>query len=416
MRKFKGYNTIAEEEILAVNKVMKTGVLSKYLASPGQHFNGGPQVLKFESAIKKYFKVKYALTLNSWTSGLIACIGALDLSPGDEIIVTTWSMCASATAIVHWNCIPVFADIDPETYNIDPTSIEKKITKKTKAIMTVDIFGQSCDIRSILKIAKKYNLKVISDSAQSIGSKVGKKFAGTLSDIGGYSLNYHKHINTGEGGIIVTNNKRLYKRASLIRNHAEAVLKKGSKKDFSNMVGYNFRLGEIESAIGIEQLKKLNKLIKHRQKMVQILNVGLKNLNYLKIPKNLKDNTHIYYLYPLTFDTIKAKISRKIIVKKLKQLGVPGLIEGYENIHTLPMFKNKIAYGTKNFPWILNQKKNKKFFKNDKLNVAENLQKNDFFAIELCLYNFTKNDMNFIVKCFKKVWKDFQLGTKKYKF
>jgi perosamine synthetase len=412
MRKFRVYNTIDKEEILAVSKVMKTGVLSKYLASSGKYFNGGPQVLKFEDAIKKYFKVKYALTLNSWTSGLIASVGALDVSPGDEIIVTTWSMCASATAIVHWNCIPVFADIDPETYNIDPKSIEKKITKKTKAIMTVDIFGQSCDIKSILKIAKKNNLKVISDSAQSIGSKVGNKFAGTLSDIGGYSLNYHKHINTGEGGIIVTNNKKLFRRASLIRNHAEAVLKKGNRKDFSNMVGFNFRLGEIEAAIGIQQLKKLNKLIIYRQKMVQILNEGLKDLKYLKIPKNFKNNTHIYYLYPLTLDTIKAKISRKIIVKRLKQLGVPGLIEGYEIIHKLPMFKKKIAYGTKNFPWILNQKKNKIFSKKTKLNVAENLHKKDFFAIELCLYNFTKNDMNFIVKCFKKVWKDLKLGTK----
>ena len=226
MRQFKRYNTIGKEEIIAANKVLKTGILSKFLASSGQNFFGGPQVNKFEKSIKKFFKVKYAITVNSWTSGLIACVGALDVEPGDEIIVTTWSMCASATAILHWNCVPVFVDIDPETYNIDPESIKKKITKKTKAIMTVDIFGQSCDILKIMKIAKENNLKVISDSAQSIGSKVGKKYSGTLADIGGYSLNYHKHINTGEGGIIVTNNKKLYERSCLIRNHAEAAIKK----------------------------------------------------------------------------------------------------------------------------------------------------------------------------------------------
>ena len=191
MKKFLPYNTIGKEEIAAVNNVMKTGVLSKFLGSSGKDFLGGPQVIKFENSIKKYFKVKYAITVNSWTSGLIASVGALDVSPGDEIIVTTWSMCASATAIIHWNCIPVFVDIDPDTYNIDPNSIEKKITKKTKAIMTVDIFGQSCDIFKIMKIAKKHNLKVISDSAQSIGSKVDGKYSGTLADIGGYSLNYH---------------------------------------------------------------------------------------------------------------------------------------------------------------------------------------------------------------------------------
>jgi perosamine synthetase len=407
MRKFLKYNTIGKEEIKAVQKVMKSGVLSKFLASPGKDFFGGKFVKKFEKSIKSYFNVKYAITVNSWTSGLIASVGSLDVEPGDEIIVTTWTMCASATAILHWNCIPVFADIDPDTYNICTKSIEKNITNKTKAIMTVDIFGQSCDILQIMKIAKRYNLKVISDSAQSIGSKVNKKYSGTIADIGGYSLNYHKHINTGEGGIIVTNNKRLYERASLIRNHAEASVEKYNKKDLSNMIGHNFRLGEIESAIGIEQLKKLNKLIIKRQQLVKILNNQLSQLKYLKTPIIQKKNTHIYYLYPLTLDTKKAGISRKSVIKKLKKLGVPGLIEGYANIHTLPMYKKKIAYGTKNFPWSLNKKIS---FKKESLPIAENLHKNDFFAIELCLYDFNFKDIEFIVKNFKKAWNELNIN------
>ena len=404
MRQFKRYNTIGKEEIIAANKVLKTGILSKFLASSGQNFFGGPQVNKFEKSIKKFFKVKYAITVNSWTSGLIACVGALDVSPGDEIIVTTWSMCASATAILHWNCVPVFVDIDPETYNIDPECIKKKITKKTKAIMTVDIFGQSCDILKIMKIAKENNLKVISDSAQSIGSKVGKKYSGTLADIGGYSLNYHKHINTGECGIIVTNNKKLYERACLIRNHAEAVIKTNNIKNLSNMIGYNFRLGEIECAIGIEQLKKLNRLIKKRIKLVEILNRELIKLKYLKTPKIQKKNSHVYYLYPLTLETDKLNIKRATIISNLKKLGVPGLIEGYVNIHQLPTYKKKIAYGTRHFPWKLNKNDKKNNTDNKNLDIAERLHREKFFAIELCLFNFNNRDIYFIINCFKKVW------------
>ena len=410
MKSFKKYNTIGIEEITAVQKVMKTGVLSQFMGSSGKYFYGGPQVQKFENSVKKYFKVKYAITVNSWTSGLIACVGSLDVSPGDEIIVTTWSMCASATAILHWNCIPVFADIDPDNYNIDPNSIEKKITKKTKAIMTVDIFGQSCDILKIMKLAKKYKLKVISDTAQSMGTKVGKKYSGTLADIGGYSLNYHKHINTGEGGIIVTNSKKLYDRACLIRNHGEAVISKNSnKKQLSNMIGYNFRLGEIECAIGIEQLKKLDKLIIKRQNIAKLLNRGLSHLPYLKIPKVFKANTHSYYLYPINIDIEKIGISRKKIVDKLIKSGVPGLAEGYVNIHKLPLYKKKIAYGKKNFPWKSNFNKNIYDYNKEKLPIAEKMHKKTFMAIELCLFDFSADDIHYIVNCFNKVWKKLKI-------
>ena len=148
-------------------------------------------------------------------------------------------------AILHWNAIPVFADIDPITYCIDPISIEKNISHKTKAIMAVDIGGQSADMNSINSIAKKYNLKVICDTAQAPGAMFEDSYAGTLADIGGYSLNYHKHIHTGEGGVLVTNDDNLAK-TQLIRNHAEAVVGDMGFKDLTNMIGHNFRLGEIE--------------------------------------------------------------------------------------------------------------------------------------------------------------------------
>ena len=254
---------------------MRTGVLSQFLGTWHKDFYGGPKVKEFEIMAAKYFGVKHAITVNSWTSGLIAAVGALDIEPGDEIIVSPWTMSASATAILHWNAIPIFADIEEETFNLDPVSVESNITDRTKAIMAIDIFGHSADMDALRKIANKYNLKIISDTAQAPGAIYKGNFAGTLADIGGYSLNYHKHIHTGEGGILVTNDDNLAERLQLIRNHAEVVVEGKGVEKINNLLGFNFRLGEIESAIGIEQLKKLKYYVKTRERIANRLSEGI---------------------------------------------------------------------------------------------------------------------------------------------
>ena len=398
------YNSIGIEEIEAAKSVVESGVLSQFLGCWDDDFYGGTKVQQFERECEAYFNVKHAITVNSWTSGLVAAVGAIGIEPGDEIIVTPWTMCASATAILHWNAIPIFADIESETFCLDLASVEDNITSKTKAIMSVDIFGHSADMDGLTSLAQKHNLKIISDTAQAPGAFYHGKYAGTLADIGGYSLNYHKHIHTGEGGILVTNDDELADRMRLIRNHAEAVVEDKGVTRLNNMIGHNFRLGEIECAIGIEQLKKLKELVTTRQRAAERLAEGLKDLTGLRLPIINDDCTHVYYVFPLIVNVDKLGVSRDLIIRALEAEGVSGLTSGYANIHLLPMYQKKIAYGSHGFPWTLREVRQNINYAKGICPVAEKLHEKTFIGLEMCLYEMSDNDISLVISAFIKVW------------
>jgi perosamine synthetase len=298
---FKAYNTIGAEERKAVDEVLRSGVLSKYLGSWHPDFFGGPKVQELEKMWSERIGVKHSVTVNSNTSGLITAMGAVGIQPGDEVIVSPYSMSASAVAPIFWGGVPVFADIDENNFCMSPESISSKITPRTKAILIVHIFGQAAAMDEIMEIAKANNLYVIEDVAQAPYSIYKERHLGTIGHLGVFSLNYHKHIHTGEGGIITTNDDRLAERCQLIRNHGETVVEAKGVTNIQNIFGYNFRLPEMESAIGIEQIKKLDKLVDDRISNAKYLEENLKSIPYFDVcipPSYVKHN---YYQQPMKY-------------------------------------------------------------------------------------------------------------------
>jgi len=298
---FDAYNTIGEEERKTVDEVLKSGVLSKFLGCWHKDFYGGPKVRAIEEVWAKKINAKYAISVNSNTSGLITAMGAVGVKPGDEVIVSPYSMSASAIAPVFWGGVPIFADISENNFCISPESIESRITRRTKAILVVHIFGHPAEMDEIMKIADKYNLFVVEDAAQAPFGMYKNKFVGTLGHLGVFSLNYHKHIHTGEGGIITTNDDRLAERCYLIRNHGEAVVEDKGVKEIDNIFGFNVRMTEMEAAVGIEQLKKIDKLLTQRISNANYLTNNLKNIKYLDLCVPESYIKHCYYVQPIKY-------------------------------------------------------------------------------------------------------------------
>ena len=300
----KRQKTIETSDINKVVKLLKEENLSGFNAGPGDSFYGGNNVKALEKQFCDYFRCKHAISVNSWTSGLEIAVASLKLEKGTEIICSPWSMSATVAAIVNNDCKPVFADIDPSTFNLDPKKVMAKVTKHTGAILVTEMYGQSSNINEILKIAKANRLYTISDTAQSIGSKVNSKFTGTITDIGGFSFNWHKHLNCGEGGMVITNNGKLAKRMMLARNHGE-----GLNGDF----GHNYRMTETSASLIRDQLPRLKSRLIKRNSFVQKLKSRVHNQN-INFPKVSNGNTHAYCTLPIL---INDKKLRDNIHKKL---------------------------------------------------------------------------------------------------
>lgn len=318
-----GRQTIEEDDIQAVVDVLR----SDYLTT-------GPKIAEFEKMVADYVGAKYAVAISNGTSALHAACFAAGIQAGDEVITTPLTFAASSNCVLYCGGTPVFADVDPKTYNIDPEDIRRKITDKTKAIIAVHLAGQPCDMDEIHKIAKEHDLLVIEDGAHALGSVYKGKKIGTLSDMTTFSFHPVKPITTGEGGMIVTDNEEFYKKMMLFRSHGitrdENLMTRNDGPWFYQQLdlGYNYRITDIQCALGSSQMKKLDRFLARRKEIVARYNEAFADCENIIIPYQLPETESGWHLYIVQ---VKNCDRRKVFEALRKQ-------EIAVNVHYIPVY------------------------------------------------------------------------------
>lgn len=318
-----GKQSISEEDIQAVIDVLR----SDYITT-------GPKVEEFEKKVADYVGVKYAVAIANGTAALHGACFAAGIKEGDEVITTPITFAASANCALYCGAKPVFADINPDTYNIDVCDLERKITDKTKAIVAVDYAGQPCELDEIKKVAEKYNITVIEDSAHALGADYRGKKVGSISHMTTFSFHPVKHITTGEGGMITTDDESLYKRLLLFRSHGitrdNAMMTRNEGDWYYQQLalGYNYRITDIQCALGISQMNRLDAFIERRRKLVSRYNSAFKNVKGVKIPYMQEGCNSSWHLYVIQVE------DRKDVFCKLRSAGI-GV-----NVHYIPVYKH----------------------------------------------------------------------------
>jgi perosamine synthetase len=315
---------IGEEEIEAVVKVMRSGPLTNALGA-------GPVVTHFENDFAKFAGVKHAVAVNTGTAALHSAIVAAGVKQGDEVILPSFTFVATAEAVVMAGGKPVFTDIDPETYHVAPAEIEENVTKKTKAIVPVDLYGLPVDIKPIRKIAAEHGLAVVEDAAQAHGATCAGKPAGVFADAACWSFYASKNMTSGEGGVVTTDSDEMAETLRLIRTHGEKA------KYASLMLGTNYRMSEIQAAIGVVQLKKLPTFVAKRRANAQRLTKILAETERLQLPQETEDQQHSWYLY-----TVRLKdgdeAERNKVLEELKKKGIGAAAYYVHPVHTMPYY------------------------------------------------------------------------------
>lgn len=407
-----------------IKKIFGKGVLSAYRGNFGDNYMGGPLVREVEAKMQTMFEAR-ALVVNSCTSALWIACAAIGLKPGDEVIVTPMSMTCSATVPLFFGAIPVFADVKEDTVNLDPDSIESKITPRTKAIIVVDLFGRLADWNRINRIAEKHGLYTIEDAAQAIGAHdyISGQAAGTFGDIGCFSFTQGKHLTCGEGGAILTKNEDLYYKCAGIRNHAEAV---ANDNRFAKMligtqtVGMNLRMTELQAAVLSIQLHGLEKDIIKRRKNAFLLHNQLSGLPFIR-PSGILDvptmsPEHSYYVLDWRFDMSKMeypKINRDTFIEAVKaelteevnriDRGVQFGCGYIKPLYLMPLFQEFTHWA---FQRIRSDKLLKQYRENYKHGSCPTAEKLNTINLFLTLYHsldLKSRDIKDIGKAFEKV-------------
>jgi perosamine synthetase len=399
-RELSPYRTIGEEERAAVDRVMQTGQLSGYVGAWCDAFDGGPEVRKFEAAWAECFEASHAVAVNSNTSGLMAAVGAAGVSPGDEVILPPYTMSATAMAPLIYGGVPVFVDIEPETYCLDPRLVREAITPRTRAIIVVNLFGHPAALHELRELADEKGIVLIEDNAQGPLASENGRYAGTIGHIGVFSLNYHKHFHTGEGGVCTTDDDDLVLRMRLIRNHGENVVEPLHIADATNLIGFNFRLTELSAAIGTEQLKKAKPLVARREAIALRVSDAVRGLPGLTPPMVREGCRHVFYHWGARYDEAVTGVSRDTVVKALAAEGAP-VWQGYvAPLYLLPAFQRRLAIGRDGFPFNLSEQR----YDHGLCPVAERYHERELLELAVCSYELDDADVDAVIAAFDKVF------------
>lgn len=325
---------ITRREHQYVDEVLRSG-----------HLSLGPKYLAFEKKFARHVGTRYACAVSSGTTGLHLALLAAGVKPDDEVITSPFSFIASANAIVYTGATPVFCDIEPVTYNLDPTKLERLITKKTKVILMVHIFGQSADIGPIMHLARKYRLTVIEDACESVDATYHGQKTGTFGQSAVFAFYPNKQMTTGEGGMIVTNNKRVYDLCCSLRNQG-----RGASMDWLDhqYIGYNYRLDEMSAAVGLAQLEKLDWMIGQRRKIAAAYGRYLKPYGrYVILPQTAEGRTHTWFVYVVRL--AQRRVSRPRVIEVLRRHGIQTKVY-LPSIHLFDVYRRRYHFRRGQYP------------------------------------------------------------------
>ena len=340
-----GHQWIDEEDIKAVSEVLHSDWITQ-----------GSKVVEFEKKFASYVDARYAVAVSSGTAALHTACFAAQIEKGDEAITTPITFAASANCVLYQEGTPVFADIDADTLNIDPQEIKKKITKKTKALIPVDFTGLPVGLENILQIAKDNKLIIIEDASHALGATYQGSKIGSISDMTIFSFHPVKHITTGEGGMITTNNKEYYERLILFRTHGitkerdKLLNYEGPWYYEMQELGYNYRLTDFQCALGLSQLKKIDRIIQRRREVVQKYDYEFKDMPEIKIPENNPFNSNpAWHVYMIQLNLERIKVGRREIFEALRAENIEVNVH-YIPVHLQPYYQKRFGYRLGDFP------------------------------------------------------------------
>lgn len=395
---FPAYPVIGPEERAAVNAVLDEGRLSTFIASPGEHFLGGRRIREFERAFAAYHGVEFAVAFNSATAALHAALVACGVEPGQEVIVPPYTFTSTATCALMQGAIPVFADVDEQSFCLDPKSLESVISPLSRAMIPVHLFGQPAPMDELLEVAGRYGLRVIEDCAQAPGATYRGANVGTLGGCGVFSFQETKNLMTGEGGMLITNDPTIADISRLVRNHGEAAVPPGEARTYkAEILGWNYRMTEFEAALGLVQLCQLPAQNAARRRLAAHLTQSLARVHGLRVPPVREECEHVYYVYPLLYDEAAWGISRARFVEAVGAEGVP-ISGGYvKPLYLSPLYQERRA-------WAFRTYRGAARYEEGVCPVVERLHDRSMLLLAVVRPPATERDMDDIAAAIRKVW------------